>query len=235
MVPSHAPPWDLAKVLSFLASSAFEPLEQVPLRELTKKVLFLISLATAKRVGELQAVSKNVSFAGNDVHLSYLPEFRAKTESEANPLPRSFVVKSLSDFVGNLQEELLLCPVRALRIYLSRTGNLKPHPRSLFVSPKITYRSISKNAVSFFLREVISQAYSSGPDPGPSVRARAHSIRGMATSTSFLRNFPVTSVLAAACWKSPTVFTSFYLKDIQFSHSDGFGLGPFVAANSVIN
>ena len=235
IVPSHAPPWDLTKVLKFLASSAFEPLEQAPLRELTKKVLFLTSLATAKRVGELQAVSKKVSFAGNDVHLSYLPEFRAKTESEANPLPRSFVVKSLSDFVGNLPEELLLCPVRALRIYLSRTENLKPHPRSLFVSPKITYKSISKNAVSFFLREVISQSYSSGPDPGPSVRARAHSIRGMATSTSFLRNFPVSSVLAAACWKSSTVFTSFYLKDVQFSHSDGFGLGPFVAANSIIN
>ena len=235
MVPSHAPPWDLAKVLGFLSSSAFEPLEQASLRELTKKVLFLVSLATAKRVGELQAVSKKVSFSGNDIHLSYLPEFIAKTESESNPLPRSFVVKSLGDFVGNLHEELLLCPVRALRIYLSRTGNLKPHPRSLFVSPKVTYKSLSKNAISFFLREVISQAYSSGSDPGPSVRPRAHSIRGMATSTSFLRNFSVSSVLAAACWKTSTVFTSFYLKDVQFSHSDGFGLGPFVAANNIVN
>ena len=231
---SHAPPWDLSLVLRFLASSAFEPLNQISLRELTKKVLFLVALATAKRVGELQAISKKVSFSGEDIHLSYLPEFVAKTESEANPIPRAFVVRSLKDFVGDLQEELLLCPVRALRIYLDRTGNLKPHPRSLFISPKVTFKAISKNAISFFLREVISQAYSSGSDPGPSVRPRAHSIRGMATSTSFMRNFSIASVLEAACWKSPSVFSSFYLKDIQFTHSDGFGLGPFVAAGSVV-
>ena len=42
----------------------------------------------------------------------------AKTESLSNPIPRSFLVKSLSDFAAGLQEELLLCPVRALRIYL---------------------------------------------------------------------------------------------------------------------
>ena len=98
-----------------------------------------------------------------------------------------------------------------------------------------TFRPLSKNAISFFIREVISQAYGSSPDPGPSVRPRAHSVRGMATSSSFLRNHSISSVLAAACWKSPSVFSSFYLKDIQFSHSDGFGLGPFIAASEVIS
>ena len=235
VVPSRAPPWDLSLVLQFLRSSAFEPLDRVPLRELTKKVLFLLSLATARRVSELQAVAKTVSFSGNDIHLSYVPEFVAKTESEANPLPRSFVVKSLKEFVGDLPEELLLCPVRALRTYLARTKGLKPHPRTLFVSPRATFKSISKNAVSFFLREVISQAYSSRSDPGPSVRPRAHSVRGVATSVSFLRNYPVGAILEAACWKSASVFSSFYLKDIQFSHEDGFGLGPFIAAASVVS
>ena len=115
MVSSHAPPWDLSLVLEFLRSSSFEPLHQAPLRELTKKVLFLVSLATARRVGELQAVSKTVSFSGEDIHLSYLPEFVAKTESESNPLPRSFIVRSLQDFASGLPDELLLCPVRALR------------------------------------------------------------------------------------------------------------------------
>ena len=235
LTTSHAPPWDLSLVLKFLASPAFEPLERASLRELTKKVLFLVSLATAKRIGELQAVSKKVSFSGEDIHLSFLPEFVAKTESEANPLPRSFAVRSLKDFVGNLPEELLLCPVRALRIYLDRTGKLKPHPRALFISPKVTFKAITKNAISFFLREVISQAYESAPDPGPSVRPRAHSIRGISTSASFLRNFSVTKILSAACWKSPSVFTSFYLKDVQFSHEHGFGLGPFVAASSIVS
>ena len=46
-VPNRVPPWDLSIVLRFLRSSAFEPLETIPLRELTKKVLFLTALASA--------------------------------------------------------------------------------------------------------------------------------------------------------------------------------------------
>ena len=47
------PAWDLEVVLRYLRSSAFEPLSGLSLRSLTKKVLFLIALATAKRVSEL--------------------------------------------------------------------------------------------------------------------------------------------------------------------------------------
>ena len=49
-----------------------------------------------------------------DLSLAYLPEFVAKTESERNPLPRSFLVKSLEEFVGDLPEECLLCLVCAV-------------------------------------------------------------------------------------------------------------------------
>ena len=131
---SQVPPWDLLRVIHFLWGPPFEPLASCSLQDLTQKVLFLVSLATARRVGELQAVSREVSFSDSDVFLSYLPEFWAKTESSVNPLPRSFCVRSLADFVGDLPEELLLCPVRALLHYLSRTASLSPHPRSLFVS-----------------------------------------------------------------------------------------------------
>ena len=42
--PLHPPSWDLAKVLRFLLSNAFEPLREAPLRALTKKVLCLLAL-----------------------------------------------------------------------------------------------------------------------------------------------------------------------------------------------
>ena len=51
--PSHyiqPPSWDLNKALIYLRSSAFEPLQSVSLWALSKKTLFLLSLATAKRV-----------------------------------------------------------------------------------------------------------------------------------------------------------------------------------------
>ena len=86
------PSWNLDLVLHFLNSSTFEPLALSSLCNLTKKVLFLISLDTAKSVGELQAVSRYVSFVASDACVSYVPEFVAKTESSSNYLPRSFLV-----------------------------------------------------------------------------------------------------------------------------------------------
>ena len=131
---SRVPPWDFLQVLESLRGPPFEPLSSASLCDLSRKVLFLVSLATAHRVGELQVVSASVSSSGDDLFLLYLPEFQAKSESMARPLPRSFRVRSLHDFVGSLPEELLLCPVRALQVYLSRTSSLPSCPRSLCLS-----------------------------------------------------------------------------------------------------
>ena len=138
------PSWDLSGVLHFLNTSEFEPLS----RALTRKVLFLLALATAKRVGELQALSSIVTFVGGDACLSYVPQFVAKSESLTRSIPRSFLVKSLSAFAAGLDDDLLLFPVRALRIYLDRTNPLAPLRHRLFVSPRRPSRAISKNAVS---------------------------------------------------------------------------------------
>ena len=89
------PPWDLDKVLEFLSGPPFEPLARASFLDKTKKALFLLAMATAKRVSELQALSFSVSFQGEDSVLYYDPFFRAKTESVINPLPRSVVVPSL--------------------------------------------------------------------------------------------------------------------------------------------
>ena len=51
------PAWDLSRVLTYLVSPAFASLSQASFRALTLKTLFLLALATAKRVGELQALS----------------------------------------------------------------------------------------------------------------------------------------------------------------------------------
>ena len=89
----------------------------------------------------------------------------------------------------------MLCPVRALRIYLSRTTSVANHPRNLFVSPRSPSRCMSKNGISYFLCEVIHEA---GASREVGVPVRAHSIRGISTSTTFHKNWSVSSVLAAA-------------------------------------
>ena len=124
-----------------------------------------------------------------------------------------------------------MCPVRALQCYLQWTDGLASRLSSLFISPRRPSRAISKNALSFFLREVISGA---GAVLEPSGTERAHSIRGVSTSVSFLWNWSVSKVLQAATWKSNSVFASFYLNDISYVFEGFCSLGPFVAAGQIV-
>ena len=225
------PAWDLSVVLRFLNTSAFEPLSTAPLRALTQKVLFLLAFSTAKRVGELQALSAVVTFVRGDACLSYIPQFVAKLESLTRSIPRSFLVRPLSDFAAGLDDDLLLCPVRALRIYLDRMSSLIPLRHRLFVPPPRPSRSLSKNAVSFILREVISAAGAPRPEVG---RVRAHDVHGLSTSVAFHQNWSVSAVLEAATWSSSSVFSSFYLRDIQHEYDGLLSLGLFVAAGTRI-
>ena len=186
--PCHSvrpPSWDLIKVLKYLRSSVFEPLSSASLCDLMRKTLFLVALATAKRVGELQALSRIVSFSSSAAGLSYVPEFLAKTETAVRSLPRTFSIQSLRDFAASLHEDLLLCPVRSLSEYVARISRFVNRPRRLFVSPRCPPRAMSKNGISFFLREVIVQ---SGVSFEAVAAPRAHSIRGIATSSAYYRN-----------------------------------------------
>ena len=181
------PPWDLDKVLQFLSGPPFEPLARASFLDKTKKALFLLAMATAKRVSELQALSFSVSFQGEDLVLYYDPFFRAKTKSAANPLPRSVIVPSLPDFAGDLPERVQ-CPVRAIKFLRKAARSASYIPSRLFVSPRNPERAMSKNAMSFYLRQLIvdSGAVSTSRPP------RAHDIRGIATSlnTTVISLFP---------------------------------------------
>ena len=145
---SRVPPWDLLLVFRFLRGPPFEPVSSCSLRDLTQKVLFLVSLATA--CWRTSGCLSGCFLFWLRHYLSHLPEFRAKTEPSANPLPRSFCVRSQSDFAGDLPDELLLCPVRALRLYLNRVSSISPRPRTLFLSSLSFSLSLKMLLASFF-------------------------------------------------------------------------------------
>ena len=213
--PVHrSPSWDLDRVLEYLSGPPFEPLANASFRNKTRKALFLLAMATAKQVGELQALSFSVSHRGDDLVLHYDPCFLAKTESVSDPLPRSVIVQSLEDFVGYLPEQVL-CPVRAVR-YLRRAARSPGFtPSRLFVSPSDPKRSMSKNAMSFFLRQLITESGA----VSSSVPPRAHDIRGIATSLNYYSNLSLSAINEAATWRSNRVFAMRYLKDMSATRS----------------
>ncbi|KAI2647489.1 Acetylglutamate kinase [Labeo rohita] len=97
----------------------------------------------------------------------------------------------------------LLCPVRALRIYLERT---QPFRRSeqLFVcyGGQQKGKAVSKQRISHWLVDAIRVAYRARGLPCP-LEVRAHSTRGVAASAALANGASLTDICrAAACLKA---------------------------------
>jgi hypothetical protein len=104
------------------------------------KTAFLLALATAKRRSELRAFSYRVLHPENwsSVTLVPLPEFVAMTEVPGRPDTRlqEVTLQGLASFVGDLEEDRTLCPVRAVKIYLSQFKDIRAGRKELFVPYK---------------------------------------------------------------------------------------------------
>ena len=223
------PHWDVNVVLSSLKSTPYEPFRQAEIKKATMKTIFLVAMATANRVGEIQALSDQVGRAKDgSLLLSFNHKFIAKTN-----MSREFNIPPLSKITDD-RDELLLCPVRAIKKYLKLSSHPK-RAKSLFVSPRNPTRPLSQNACSAFLREVIFNAYQNiKTDTKTFTRINSHEIRGVATSLRFKYNLSQIAIIKAAYWRSNTVFASNYLRDISHQYSDISALGPLIVAQGII-
>ena len=80
------PNWDVSLVLQSLTRAPYEPLRSADERFLAQKTLVLIALASAKRIGELQALSYRVSHsrAWGEASFVFVPGFVAKTQDPSS-------------------------------------------------------------------------------------------------------------------------------------------------------
>ena len=206
-------------------------------RFLAQKTPFLLALASAKRIGELHALSYRVSHTRDwgEVSFAFVTGFVAKTQDPSSLAPRfeGFSVPALTNARKN-RIGRLLCPVRAVKVYLDRTAPHRPRCERLFVTAGRSKKEISKTTVSFWLRKTISRAYELSGTALPVSAPRARETRGIATSILFRKNFAVDQVLKAGTWRRHTTFTRHYLRDIAHKSLDTFHLGPVVAAQSVV-
>ena len=214
--PRRCPSWDLFLVLDSLKAPPFEPLSKVDLKFLAFKTLFLVALASGRRMSEVNHFSglsgdiarePDGSFA-----LKFLPEFLAKNQRPGDPSPSIRIPPLPSG------PDLKLCPVRSLKKYLQVTKSFRGKRRKLFIGLNPKFRSdLSVNALSRWLRETISIAYSSGPPPS----ARPHELRAWSSSLAFALNISMTDIMEAAYWRSPSAFINHYLRDVTQCRQDG--------------
>ena len=134
-------------------------------------------------------------------------------------------------------EDRSLCPVRALRHYLSRTSDLG-HGRSLlFVSLlKSKQGDIAAQTISNWIKDLIHFTLKNCSTENASLHGiKAHDVRAQAASWSFRGGIPLLDIMRSCTWKSHSTFTSFYFRNVALKNlEDSYRLGDIVAAQRVV-
>ena len=199
-----------SREITTLLRSFSRSVNPVELRPLAWDVFLVLQSLTAKRIGELHPLSYRVSHTRDwgEVSFAFVTGFVAKTQDPSSLAPRfeGFSVPALPNARKN-RNWRLLCPVRAVKVYLDRTAPHRPRCERLFVTAGHSKKEIAKTTVSFWLRKTISRAYELSGTALPVLAPRARETRGIAPSILFRKNFAVDQVLKAGTWRRHTTFT----------------------------
>ncbi len=203
-------------------AAPFVPLESAPEQILTLKITLLLALTSLKRVGDLQALSVS------EMYMDFAPGlFKVTLRPRPSYVPKVFSASFYSQvvtlhsfhpppFASGEDERLhMLCPVRALKIYVDRSKLWRKSPQLLVCfgagRPGL---ATSKNRISHWVRDAISLAYEVRGFPSP-LSVRAHSTRSVASSQALFRGVLLEDICVTAAWSSPHTFIRFYNLDLD--------------------
>ena len=238
------PSWDLSLVLLALTKPPFEPLKDAPLKLLTFKTVFLMTLASGRRRGEVHAWTfkslkhktgwKEVTVAPSSVFLS-----KNQLASDGPNVVQPVVIPALKPILdSSLSQDRALCPVRSLRYYVDKTKDLREGKHLLFISFKSGFSGdILRATISSWIKQTVILAYQeSDLETQKLSRVKAHDVRSMAASLAFKGGVSLDQILGACFWKLHTTFTNFYLKDVSWKSKEGseYSLGSVVSAQHIV-
>ena len=215
------PKWNLSVILDQLTQPPFEPMEQATTKFLTWKTAFLMALASGKRRSEIHAWTLNGVLKLGDwdqVQLSPSPSFIAKNQlAREGPLAIApVVIPALKSSPATPDSEKLLCPVRALSIYLARTAEVRADQQLLFVSFKKGFsKDIQASTISSWIKQLIQFCYSKVEEVDvDSLGIKAHDVRAFAASTAFYGGVSMDQIMRVCYWKAQNTFNHFFLKNM---------------------
>lgn len=234
MKKSLLPNWNLPLVLNRLIKEPFEPMQSADIKYITLKTAFLIAIASGRRVSEIHALSidgAHLRWEKSGVRMRTNPHFMAKNESLKNPGKDIFLAKF--DNFTSVEEDKLLCPCRALKIYLKKVAPIRKSHSQLFLTHKKgSVQEASKRTIARWVVETIKLAYKKA-DQGDLALARAHDTRALSASWALYQGVRLQEVMNAAFWAAETTFTSFYLKDV-LSDETAFSLALLKTAKKAM-
>ena len=229
---SLVPNWSLPLVLNGLIKEPFEPMKSADIKFVTLKTAFLLAVASGRRVSEIHALStdpRHLRWERSGVRMVTNPQFMAKNESLKNPGKHIFLARF--DKFTSIHEEKLMCPCRALKVYLDRTAPLRESESPLFLTyKKGAVKRASKETIARWIVETVKLVYGKANQEDLNL-AKAHDTRSLAASWALFQGVPLQEIMHAAFWSAETTFTSFYLRDV-FSDEATFSLSLLNAAKT---
>ena len=239
-------PWSLNLVLRYLKHGKLAPTALLSRRNLTLKTVFLLTLASGKRCGEIHALDSEV-FKVNDSYSSVIlkprSDFLSKTHfsSRGAGTFSQIVIPALASSPDSDLQDFSLCPVKTLRVYRTQTEPVRTaEQKRLIISFMPSKKNdITKQCIANYLRWLVQQAYTDTANCPTSCTAldmRPHDVRGLATTLKSFTHVTMSDMLAAGVWTSMSTFLRFYCKEFTRSEvTDLYALSPFVAAGSILH
>lgn len=198
--PRYADTWDVAPVLQQLRTMA--PVHTLRLKELTLKLVMLMSLTQAARVQTLHLlVLKHISIGEDSITLRLGGSIK-----QCRPKCNIHVVKFQA-----YAKDPRLCVLETLKLYIEKTQNLRPvgeEDGQLFISYVKPHKPVSKDTIARWVRTMLIKA---GVDTS---KYTAGSVRPAAASKAKAMAVPVAHIMARAGWSRETTFARHYNKVI---------------------
>ena len=189
--------WDASKVLSYLRM--LHPVKELPLKDLTLKVLMLLLLATGQRGQSIQLMTLSAMKLTESVC-----QFQILNHTKTSKPGHS----STSITISEVEQDLRICPLTALKEYLDCTQGLRNGEKCLFISSVKPLPAVSRDTILQRAKGVLE---SSGID---SHKFSPHSTRAAAESRAKQKDVPLDFILAHVGWPSAKTFQKFYDKPV---------------------
>ena len=140
--------WDASKVLTYL--STLHPVKELPLKDLTLKVVMLLLLVTGQR--------------GQSIHFMTLLAMKfTESECQFQILNHTKTSKSgcsaTSITISAFEQDPRICPLAALNEYLDRTQGLRNGEQCLFISYVKPHQAVSRDTISPLDKECACQLW----------------------------------------------------------------------------
>ena len=171
--PKYTEIWDVSIVLSYLQS--LSPVDKLPLKELTLKLVVLILLVSGQRGQTVHLLSIDHMVSVNSCYTFQIVDHLKQSRPGAkNPLVE----------------------LRPFQEYLRRTQSLRGSERQLFISYNRPFRRVSRETISCWVKSVLTD---SGIDTS---RFKPQSTWAASTSAASNASVSLDDILHTAGWSS---------------------------------